>query len=562
MNKKKLLTVAFACLLPISLVACEADDGVTKAKSVNHIKGKMFSAREEGITDFAQKDDGEYVYVDIYTIDGVEDIFYADVLEYLDNGYMPKNAFDDKFDCQNGAVFTLGEEGERVIIDLKANTIKFEDYTHFINSGVLNQLDNFNEMFQISYESKSTGDYSYTINLSDYGIKAYKDPKVKGKYYLPYQTLIDVLWYGNGEFYHVDERGIFYGRDRTDFYEKKDGKIVSTTGYGQFYYDNVKSSWSQAFADFQYNELCLALDVTYGLSGTYLQGKKANEVIKNTKYFEGLHSTNPKTFDVTFGSFLMDVLDDVHTVYQMPCPNTGLENFSLTEGPRRAEVRRAEEALTEIRDRKYKDIDYVEVGDTAFINIEEISLFALPAVKDANREIKREKSPIKNVVVDFSQCPGGAVVDGMSIGSWMAGSITTKTRDTFTGAYVAKTGKFDMNSDRVWDEYDTVSDLNVYAIISHGSFSCGNLIPFMCQENGNVKLIGQKSGGGSCAIYMTTVASGSMYILSSRSESMYGPENALVSVDGGATPDIPVEDESKLVDYEYIAELVHQDLAK
>lgn len=568
MKNNKIILLSLFALLATSAVACkpkEINDGVTKADSVSKIVGKLFAPGEKKEDNFAHKEEnGKFTTVNLYQINGVKDIFYADIAEYIDSMYMPKNVFEeDGIKAQNGTVFTLGKDETETKIDVAKGTIHFANYSAFASCGFINQLTQFTSQFVMDFEKVGKGDYSYTINLADYGIKAYKDPKVIGKYYLPYQTLFDTIWFSNNNFHVVDDRGIFFGADRENFYKKEDN-VITPEDYGTFYYSNTKESWSQEFADFQYNEFCLQMDIGYGLRYKYMNNMKADDFIKTTPFYNDLHSTNPTTFDTALGNFLLQKLDDVHTVYQMPSPATGMKVIPITAGDRRNVVMNAENTLIALRETAISDADWVykEVGDTAFLYMDEISMFTWGEAKMYDGIIRREDSPIKNVVLDLSACPGGTVVDGLSIASWLSGSVTSKTRDAITGDYNISKGSYDLDRNDIIDDNDSLINYNVYCMISGGSFSCANLIPSMVKENGNVKLIGQTSGGGSCSIMMTSCAGGSMYYISSRSESCKGEEGNLVTVDDGVEPDIPLTEFSQFVDYNYISNLIHEDLAK
>ena len=79
--------------------------------------------------------------------------------------------------------------------------------------------------------------------------------------------------------------------------------------------------------------------------------------------------------------------------------------------------------------------------------------------------------------------------------------------------------KIDINLDGKFDELDIeeaarFDDMKVMVLTSSYSFSCGNLFPSLMKELG-FKIIGEKSGGGSCAIMFNSTADGSLFIRSS-----------------------------------------------
>lgn len=75
----------------------------------------------------------------------------------------------------------------------------------------------------------------------------------------------------------------------------------------------------------------------------------------------------------------------------------------------------------------------------------------------------------------------------------------------------------DINLDGKYDEDDVTEankfDFNYAVITTPGAFSCGNLLPSVLKEIG-VKIVGQRSGGGSCAISVSTTPDGLLFVRS------------------------------------------------
>ena len=126
----------------------------------------------------------------------------------------------------------------------------------------------------------------------------------------------------------------------------------------------------------------------------------------------------------------------------------------------------------------------------------------------------------KNVVLDLSTNGGGnsAALCGIyglfnnAEGSFESNNTVDKTR-------MSEKFKLDVNLDGVCNELDTIEtdkfkQFKVAVLTSEYSFSCGNLLPSMMKEIG-FKIVGKKSGGGSCAISYETTAEGLTYYRSS-----------------------------------------------
>ena len=102
-----------------------------------------------------------------------------------------------------------------------------------------------------------------------------------------------------------------------------------------------------------------------------------------------------------------------------------------------------------------------------------------------------------------------------------------------------KAAKYNVPPERVFDDKDkdVHYDLNFAVLTSGMSFSCGNLFPSMLKDNG-VPVMGETSGGGSCAIQAMCTADGFCFQISSfraRLNTLAG-EN----IDEGITPDLPI----------------------
>ena len=69
---------------------------------------------------------------------------------------------------------------------------------------------------------------------------------------------------------------------------------------------------------------------------------------------------------------------------------------------------------------------------------------------------------------------------------------------TTTGNLHEEYAQVDLNLDGVFDDRDkdVVYDFNFAVLTTKTSFSCGNLMPVMCKDNG-ICVLGETSGGGS-----------------------------------------------------------------
>ncbi|MBR4502502.1 MAG: hypothetical protein IKP22_11560 [Clostridia bacterium] len=214
--------------------------------------------------------------------------------------------------------------------------------------------------------------------------------------------------------------------------------------------------------------------------------------------------------------------------------------------------------LSQLR-RKYPDATapYFEVGDTAFVRMDEFNIsqtadyYAAAAggilpdptrdtvslLVQAHQMITRDNSPIKNVVLDLSLNGGGDAPAAIYTIAWFLGNAQVSTYDTFSGAETTTVYRADVNLDHQYDEKDTLSHLRLFCLTSPVSFSCGNLVPWAFKEDGRVTLLGRVSGGGSCVIQPMTTAWGTSFQISGTKRISFLKNGAYYDVDQGVEPD-------------------------
>ena len=260
-------------------------------------------------------------------------------------------------------------------------------------------------------------------------------------------------------------------------------------------------------------------------------------------------------------------LDDGHSGYIGGSvlagePNTKLDSYAnyITFGPSTINRLRNRNKFDKARRAVYRAWvpGYEEVGDTAFITFDEFiksrsdDEYYNPELtfedpKDtveliiyANQQIKREGSPVRNIVIDLSNNGGGDAAAAVFVLSWFLGDAPIALRDTVTGAQTNMVYNCDVDLDGVFNvQADTVSQgYNLYCMTSDRSFSCGNLVPAACKESGMVTMIGQPSGGGSCVVLPCTTASGALFQISGPSQLAIIKNGTFYNIDSGIEPDI------------------------
>ena len=127
---------------------------------------------------------------------------------------------------------------------------------------------------------------------------------------------------------------------------------------------------------------------------------------------------------------------------------------------------------------------------------------------------------VGDLVIDIAGNGGGDSAALAGILGLLNGAKATISFNVISNHYrIDENFLVDINLDGLYDvndinEANKFKDLNIVIMTSDYSFSCGNLLPSLLVELG-YKTIGQKSGGGSCAIMMGSSGDGIYYIRSS-----------------------------------------------
>lgn len=461
----------------------------------------------------------------------------------------------------------LGDYGFFTRINTNENGTKY-----FINGADTNHCLINNSLSKIHVTKKLP-----TYDLGKYGLDIVIDHA--GSIYFPFNVLNDIfilpLYYTlgfNGENYFVLLEGDAWNIDET-------------TGFINYYFNcgnKNKATRTQALATYTYNEFLFFMENIYGLhSARNYTNLDALIKAEENPIYEALNSTTTYLYEQAMAYVVGKYMFDGHAQYIYPSPyqvqyydslgqlssdtaatENELYNF-VTVGNQLAEARYA--AGKSDDEGNLTETDFCEIqGDTAIIRFDKFvksgslinvytnsysylhendtpSLFLKAAT-----EIYAD-SNVENIIVDISVNGGGAI-DAMP---WLEAFFTEDPSFTTmidrTGEVIEVHYKVDLNYDGFYNQDDVLfRPYNCYLLTSGHSFSCGNGLPTVVKERGLMTIIGQKSGGGECAV--TQYSSGTGNVL--RNSSMYHmgyydqTTHKFVGNNGGIEPDYEL-------DYEY-----------
>lgn len=412
------------------------------------------------------------------------------------------------------------------------------------------------------------------IDLSEYSIDLVSDGN---ECYLPMQTMNDLFI---NDFYI---RYVFNGQMVIgDTFNMNEDALFNRS------YEAEPCEMSEEFAQFNYNELRFLLDSFYGLKEEHRIKSFADYLAMDTNLLGYLLSTDPQTFDLSLQTLLLTYFDDGHSGFLQNSWRSGKSNMAALMLSVASKIGysytvrlSSEKSLKNARNTAFPDgvPGYEEVEDTAFISFDTFNVNredyqeyyeleepdnpqdTIELILYAHRQITRENSPIKNIVVDLSLNGGGNADAAVAVASWITGKATIAVRNPITGAETIMSYLADLNLNGITtgDTGDSVGNggYNLYCLISPVSFSCGNLVPAIFQKSGRVTLIGRRSGGGSCTVLPATTASGSCFQMSGNKQISTFTNGSFYNIDQGIEPDIPLTKDESFYDRAGLVEMIH-----
>ena len=271
------------------------------------------------------------------------------------------------------------------------------------------------------------------------------------------------------------------------------------------------------------------MDNFYGLKS--LKGiSSMTKYYQNQGYYNGLYSSDSLARSKAYTNAI-HCFDDNHTVLVSVNKTWG---ESVSGGYGRGVVARStlRTELRRIRQDYYTsyfgheedeggNIIYSDNGKTAMFHFETFAFGETSQVFNEDESIKedaykydtylnfirifneiKQKGTVKNVVIDVSTNGGGVVGVMMKLLALVSknnSSTVCICDESYLGISRFNT-KVDVDLDGSYTESEVFGDdFNIYILTSDCSFSAGNAFPCYAKQLG-VKIIGEKSGGGECAV--------------------------------------------------------------
>ena len=428
-----------------------------------------------------------------------------------------------------------------------------------------------------------------TLDMGAYGIDLHADGK--GAVYFPFATLADM--YTDLYYHHAGFNG---------------EKVVANLSLNEVGLEKIDPDYNKPLVartirpadltDFNYKELCFAMDHFYGYPGRIkyndaLKAKGLDKALeediesgpaikklllseKFSDYMLGMVGLTGVYFDghtaMDISSALGKITDhpELYKEYQAGLmANQGVMAMVMSAVMEMRAMVADGQAVEALRPKVYGEgVTYVKKGDTAvcvFDSFNERNEKAwkdyyagtgpMPTVENAPNDdmvifldaLKKAAADpeVKNFVIDITANGGGSADIVLAMTSLILDKSYISQDNTLTGQRSIVEYEVDRNFNGVFDaaDKDVRYDLNFAVLTSPMSFSCGNLFPSILKDNG-VPVLGATSGGGACAIQAMCTADGFCFQISSfraRLNSLEGD-----NIDSGVTPDIPIDNDGRV----------------
>ena len=484
--------------------------------------------------------------------------------------------------------------GGTAVADPAAGTLTSPDMPAFTNmmTSVQEGMDNsyldgvaFVRVSHVDYDKKAQ---PVTFDFAKYGIAMHADD---GGVYLPLQTISAI--YSDFGYHYASYNG-------EKVYVNSDNVYDSMSARDAEFSNPILSNQERAadLADFSYKQLRFCIDYfdavpsrtaetlgNHDIDATLDAMGETGKAIK-----DGLASTDLVEYIMACEDLGLVIGDGGHTslsylsgtslqsdennpvfqelVNRMKDPNNILGAYCNSTTDEQAAKQQVGIERAAVRDAAYNGETYIKKGDTAVIVFDAFSAndpawrdyFAgkgerpnttdpiaagdykdmVDAVAIASEGLARAKEDpeVKNVVLDISNNGGGSLDVLEYIASVVCNREHFQWQNTLTGQLEKEYFTVDRNLDGAFDEKDKAVDysgLNFAVLTSCSSFSCGNLLPSVLADEG-ILVIGERSGGGSCAVGKYVTADGTGWQLSTWRGKLVN--DAGNEIDGGIPVDV------------------------
>lgn len=466
------------------------------------------------------------------------------------------------------ATYTLKNDYGSLDVDVFKDSISTSDFDPLISMYNRNDdgidIDLINGVETDNCTVKSTSrtvverkkDFKFSLRKYNLDLLAFDEV-----IYIPLQTFNDIFIISNGVSIAYNGKDLFY----TGCFYNRGASAPSSSLEYKYYNESPwkdRSTRESTLANYTYNEMYFYLDTFYGLKEHRGIGS-FDSWITSLGLKNKLLSTDSKTYDEAFVTFICKYLGEGHTSYRQHSPFGASRDYSKLvedmnkENKRVAKLNSDYETYSKMRKQAEKTVGvtFSENGKTAIIRFDQFAKLSNTSGIDVTKysyEILEEadsylffqkafgeitnKTSVRYVVIDITNNGGGAFAAMPYLLAYMTDNPKVASRNRLTGEVTELSLSVDLDRNGTFgDNY--ANKYKFFVMMSGYSFSCGNGFPTYVRDYKLATLIGEKSGGGSCVVSQLVTACGSMSRMSGTNQLGSVSGNNFYDNDDGINPD-------------------------
>ena len=480
---------------------------------------------------------------------------------------------------EDGVYIFTAADGTVALLDANAGTLTCADYPRFTNLMARRAPGMDNQYLDAPAFARPEGlvyadPKPVALDFARYNIPVHAR---EGDVDLPLTTLSDM--FANLSYIYVSFNGV-------NVYVNDDNRAAPAWQRDPDYADPIyrRAERAPEAAAFAYDELCFAVDTFYGYPGRAplndaLREKGLDGALRDfsddSRRCRALLKSE-KLGEYALGSRMLSALmdDGGHTGFdyaewyaekpEYAAFAADYDAAAAGAAPDRAVRARMKRDGTNVkimqqkRRRAYGNEHYAEKGDTAVIWFDSFmydfdgwrDFYENGGPRPANDPMahvidgldRASRNPeIKYVVLDVSCNRGGSADMVAAVMSLIADVSAFSTENLLTGCVETQRYRVDRNFDGVFDDRDAAVryDFRFGALTSRYSFSCGNLLPALMWDQG-MAVLGETSGGGTCAVEKHAAPEGFVYQFSSAMGRLINARGE--TIDDGVPVDVDLND--------------------
>ena len=452
---------------------------------------------------------------------------------------------------KDGYKFELHEDSSDAVVlvdDPDGNTIYYVDFSPTYKSVMVNGDFSSAFVFDKDYSKSSLyalSDTKYeiakeptTLRTFSYSNLGFNTLRKGGVNYYPL-SLLECAFapYSNVHHLYNYSRIVQYSEyeELTDTTYKVDGEDLTAFKEMKRYITNHLQVMPLYLREDRRASFLFTLENQYGLKFTRNISSMRAYLQKQDFYDDFLSENNEKRNEAYYKTFAL--LDDGHTSIRDHADFAWMEGEFNQYGSKMSHIISVRQTLSNQRTLAPGEVYYSTDEKLAFFTFDSFT-FAENAYQEDGTTLKTDlsdyhsenydtffyfirllneiktKGGVEDVVIDISTNGGGVLGVMMELITLLAkgNSSDIYIETDLTGLVQKMTTKVDADNNGVFNDFDVFgNDFKFYILTSEFSFSCGNAFPFFLKKNNIATIIGQKSGGGECAVSESYLPSGEHY---------------------------------------------------